>query len=81
MEKFRLLQGMRDLPQGSWKALRSVQDKLGELFYVHGYRVLETPLLEPTELYLRKSGGELAARMYSFTDPKSRQPYAVVTNR
>ena len=35
---------------------------------MHGYQVLETPVLEPTELFLRKSGGELAARLYNFTD-------------
>ena len=36
-----------------------------------GYRHLETPILEPTDLFLRKSAGELASRIYSFTDPGS----------
>jgi len=30
---------------------------------------VETPYLEETELFLRKSGGELASRLCSFTDP------------
>ena len=34
-----------------------------------GYQTIDTPLLEPTDLFLRKSGGELASRMYTFTDP------------
>ena len=60
---------MRDLPQESWRPLRAAQDHLREFFSLYGYRVLEPSLLEPTELFLRKSGGELAARMYTFTDP------------
>tara|TARA_B100000315_G_scaffold196929_1_gene188222 strand:+ start:1621 stop:2967 length:1347 start_codon:yes stop_codon:yes gene_type:complete len=38
------------------------------LFSSFGYGCLETPILEATELFLRKSGGELASRIYSFTD-------------
>ena len=49
------------------------QDNLRGLFSLYGYRTLETPVLEPTELFLRKSGGELAARMYTFTDPGGNQ--------
>ncbi|MDA1216183.1 MAG: ATP phosphoribosyltransferase regulatory subunit, partial [Chloroflexi bacterium] len=30
-------------------------------------------MLEQTELFLRKSGGELAAKMYTFTDPSGRR--------
>ena len=29
---------------------------------LRGYSVVDTPVLEPTELFLRKSGGELASR-------------------
>ena len=39
----------------------------------YGYRILETPLLEATELFLRQSGGGLASRMYSFVDAGSNQ--------
>lgn len=42
-----------------------------QLIGSYGYRYLETPILESTELFLRKSGGELASRMYSFTDAGS----------
>ena len=38
-------------------------------FDLRGYERLETPYLEETELFLRKSGGELASRLCSFTDP------------
>ena len=65
------LPGMSDLSQESWLRKRKIQDSLAELFGSYGYRQLDTPILEPTELFLRKSGGELASRLYSFTDPKS----------
>ena len=38
------------------------------MFSVFGYQTLELPILGPAELFLRKSGGELASQMYSFTD-------------
>ena len=49
-----------------------LQRRLTALMASYGYRGLDTPLLEPTELFLRKSGGELASQLFSFTDPGSR---------
>lgn len=37
----------------------------------HSYQYLDIPILSPTELFLRKSGGELASQMFSFLDPGS----------
>ena len=73
MEKLKNLSGMRDFSEEYWSRLNSCQDSLRWFFTLHGYSVLETPLIEPTELFLRKSGGELAARMYKFTDPGGNQ--------
>ncbi|MCH7844120.1 MAG: ATP phosphoribosyltransferase regulatory subunit [Chloroflexi bacterium] len=50
---------------------QGLQDRLCQLLGSYGYRQLETPVLEPTELFLRKSGGELASQLYSFTDAGS----------
>lgn len=60
---------MRDETPQELKRRTTVQDSLREHFSSHGYQAIDTPLLEPTELFLRKSGGELATRMYTFTDP------------
>ena len=60
---------MRDETPQELKRRTTVQDSLREHLSSHGYRAIDTPLLEPTELFLRKSGGELATRMYTFTDP------------
>jgi histidyl-tRNA synthetase len=73
MEKLKHLHGMRDISHRSWETSKTAQDRLREFFSSYGYRTIETPVLEPTELFLRKSGGELAARMYTFTDPGGNQ--------
>ena len=43
--------------------------KCAELFALRGYRLVDTPLLEETELFLRKSGGTLSSRLYGFVEP------------
>ena len=71
MKSVTRLRGMHDTPQDFWLRKRNLQDRLVDLIGSYGYRYLETPILESTELFLRKSGGELASRMYSFTDAGS----------
>ena len=65
----RRLPGMRDMLEAAYLRQRALQEALQGLLSMHGYRVVETPVLEPTEIFLRKSGGELAARMYTFSEP------------
>ena len=62
---------MKDFSHDSWRTKIDLQERLGDLFGSFGYSHLETPILEPTDLFLRKSGGALASRIYSFTDPGS----------
>lgn len=66
------LRGMADI----WPADRIFRDELvttlQRRFAAHGYRVIDTPVVEPTELFLRKSGEERAAQMYAF-DYRNRQ--------
>ncbi len=64
---------MPDTGEESLAVLRRLQERFREFLSAHGYALLETPILEPTELFLRKSGGELAARMYTFNDPGGNQ--------
>ena len=66
------LRGMSDLSGEPLGLRNSLQTTVTSLLASFGYRPLETPLLEPTELFLRKSGGELASQLLSFTDPAGR---------
>lgn len=65
----RRLDGTRDLLGGDWARLNSLTVSLREFFTGQGYQPVDTPVLERTDLFLKKSGGELASRLYTFTDP------------
>lgn len=60
---------MRDLQEWEVLGLRRAQDTLQNVFSSFGYRLVDPPLLEPTETFARKAGGEFATRMYSFVEP------------
>jgi histidyl-tRNA synthetase len=47
--------------------LRRLEARLREGFERFGYQGIQTPIIEPLELFLRKSGDEIVARMYSFS--------------
>jgi histidyl-tRNA synthetase len=45
-----------------------VRNDLHEIFSQHGYELIETPILEESELFIRKSGAELSTKLFSFID-------------
>ena len=63
----------RDYSPALWRRLAIIHDRLERFLDRRGYDVVATPILDTTDLFLRKSGGELAARMYSFKDPSGRK--------
>ena len=65
--------GMRDLFEEENRRKLRVQGDLQAALSLCGYRTVDTPVLEPTDIFLRKSGGELASQMYSFVEPGGRQ--------
>ena len=67
----RRLPGMRDFDAAARQRKHDVERRLGDFIGRFGYSALEVPVLETTELFLRKSGGDLASQMYSFVDPGS----------
>ena len=69
----RRLPGMTDLLEDEVELLDATQRALRLCLTRHGYRMVDTPMLESTELFLRKSGGELASQMYSFVEPGGRR--------
>ena len=65
------LSGMQDLTEDFLRQKQGFQNRLSQLLGDYGYQMLETPVLEPTELFMRKSGGALASQLYSFIDAGS----------
>jgi histidyl-tRNA synthetase len=65
----RRLLGMQDRGPRTLLGLNHVSNRLESFLSAHGYMQMDVPVLEETELFLRKSGGELASKMYTFSDP------------
>ena len=60
---------MRDSDPPTYGRILDAAKAVSACFASAGYEMIDTPLLEETELFVRKSGGELTSRLYSFTDP------------
>ena len=65
----RRLPGFRDAGGQEQAVREAAVQECRRQFGLRGYEPVETPYLEETELFLRKSGGELASRLCSFNDP------------
>lgn len=63
------LPGMADVTGGSFEQSAHIADALSAHFAGRGYDPIDTPIVEDTELFVRKSGGELSGMLYSFDDP------------
>ncbi len=61
--------GMRDVDAHAYERGERALGVLRECMSAQGYQPIDTPLLEETELFVRKAGGELTGRLYNFTDP------------
>ena len=67
--QIRSLVGMSDLDSQAWRRSEDILARLRSHLDSRQYQPIDTPLLEETELFVRKSGGDLAGRLYNFTDP------------
>ena len=63
------LPGMNDVTAETYDRISHVVDSLTGCFHERGFERLDTPLLEETELFVRKSGGEMSSRLFSFAGP------------
>lgn len=67
------VKGVRDWLGGDLAVRSAVEAHFRAHLERHAYQLVDVPVLEQTELYLRKSGTEVAARLYSFTDQGGRK--------
>ncbi len=65
----RNLPGSEDLIGRSASRLADLEALLSGVLDRWGYEEVRTPIIEDADLFLRKSGGELAARLYRIDDP------------
>ena len=66
------LKGFRDLYPAEMAAHRAVIDAVEGTARRYGFREITTPTLEPTELYVEKSGEEITEDLYHFEDKGGR---------
>ena len=64
---------MRDAKGLAFRRLGRAVGSLSGYLGGRGYEPINTPLLEETELFVRKSGGELTSQLYTFTEPGGRR--------
>jgi histidyl-tRNA synthetase len=67
------LRGFRDFYPGEMAARRKVFDKITATARCYGFREIDMPSLESTELIKRKSGDEIVEELFSFTDKGGRE--------
>ena len=68
-EPVRRLPNMQDVGPNDLVARDAAISTLRGAFDLRGYDRAETPILEQTELFIRKSGGGLSSRLYDFIEP------------
>ena len=72
MRSLKPLQGMKDVFDSRARSKRIMLNNLVEFLESSNFDQIDLPLLEGTDLLLKKSGGTLASKMYSFEDPGGR---------
>jgi histidyl-tRNA synthetase len=63
--------GTRDLLPPDGGVMRALYDRAAEIARLHGFRYVETPGFEATEVFARTSGATrdvVSKEMYTFTD-------------
>ncbi|AUG46361.1 histidine--tRNA ligase [Haloarcula taiwanensis] len=67
------VKGFRDFYPEEMQARRWAMDTLEDVARRYGFREIATPALEPTEMYVDKSGEEIVEELYSFEDKGGRE--------
>ncbi|MEM3425724.1 MAG: histidine--tRNA ligase [Thermoproteota archaeon] len=64
---------MRNLLPDEKAKLNKIESEIRRLFKIYGFQEVETPTIEPLELFELKSGEEIRHRMYRFKDLGGRE--------
>ena len=66
---YAILPGMVDASTEMHHAKLNLTANISEILTNNAYEIFDCPIIESTELYAMKSGGELTSRLYSFVEP------------
>ena len=70
--RYQPLPGFRDLAPQEYALRTYLYSAWREVAHRYGFVEWKAPMVEPTELYLKKSGGELPAQLFRFKDQGDR---------
>jgi len=65
--------GMGNLPDIRFEEKQTILQQFNSFMNAASYTNIEVPIMDNTELFLKKSDGQLAPQMYSFRDPLGQQ--------
>ena len=71
-QRFQSLPGFRDFTPRDCAIRNYLFSVWREVAHRYGFTEYEAPIVEPTELYLKKSGGELTGQLFRFEDQGGR---------
>ena len=63
------LPNMEDISSYVMKQNSSLFSALSKYMEINTYKLVDTPILEKSDLFLRRSGGNISSRLYQFNDP------------
>ena len=64
--KVERVRGVNDILPNTYQIDQQIKNTVGGNFESYGYRPIDVPLIEYTELYLKKSGEDIISRLYDF---------------
>jgi histidyl-tRNA synthetase len=67
------VQGFHDLQGDRYRQFAGVLKSLTTSFRLHGYNMIDVPIVESLDLYLRKNGAQVLSKLYSFLDVDRRE--------
>ncbi len=67
------VQGFQDLQGARYRQFADVLNSVTTTFRLHGYGMIDVPIVEGLDLYLRKNGAQVLSRLYSFLDVDRRE--------
>jgi histidyl-tRNA synthetase len=67
------VRGFHDLDAAAYRRFSAVIGSLLDSFRLAGFEMVDVPLVEQLELYLRKNGAQVLSKLYGFTDQGRRE--------
>src|SRR5689334_14872886 len=67
------VRGFYDVDSNGYVQLAASLKALADVFESHGFAMVDVPVVELLELYLRKNGAQVLSKLYTFVDQGNRQ--------